>query len=295
MNCCGNLDKPHKNEINLKAEKVKQIEDKQIEVKNRNSQNYNKDNYYKDNYYKDNYYKNSSKTYHYYDNYSINKIDNFELETIGFHNIGNSCYMNSFLQILFHCPGFLVQLKQNYRHLFDESCLIKSLIDLSEYPEINAYLNEIRKYMSRAYSEYGSHKQNDSQDFGKDLINEIIKSIKGDIDHNDDYSLFESENECELENIEQLEKNKKIKYQDYIKKYKKEEIFIEKMFEIDESEIKINQKRENLFFNTSLYIELFFPKNDKVIIYTLEDLLNFKYNNNFQNNELKGYKKELQK
>ena len=34
--------------------------------------------------------------------------NNYEYNTTqGFDNIGNSCYMNSFLQILLHCPNFL--------------------------------------------------------------------------------------------------------------------------------------------------------------------------------------------
>lgn len=40
------------------------------------------------------------------------KID-FEFQTqYGFDNIGNTCYMNSFLQILFHTPNFLIELKK---------------------------------------------------------------------------------------------------------------------------------------------------------------------------------------
>ena len=33
-------------------------------------------------------------------------IEKFQINTIGFPNIGNSCYINSFLQILFHIPNF---------------------------------------------------------------------------------------------------------------------------------------------------------------------------------------------
>ena len=47
-------------------------------------------------------------------------------------NIGNTCYINSFLQILLHTPGFLQKLKSNYKGKFNESCMINCLIDLSE-------------------------------------------------------------------------------------------------------------------------------------------------------------------
>lgn len=207
------------------------------------------------------------------------EMDTFELQTKGFLNIGNSCYMNSFLQILFHSPGFLFELKKNYKHLFDESCLIKSIIDLSEYPENKKYLKEIKYYISESYSEYNYYRQSDSQDFGKDLINEIIKGIKGDID---DSSYYESESDCEFENINDY--FKKGKYREYLRKYKKDQIFIEKMFEIDEIEIKISKKRTNLLFNSSLQIDLFFPQRQKMI-YTLNDLFNFKFKNNSKSNE----------
>ena len=46
-------------------------------------------------------------------NVKVNKIDNFEFQTeYSCANIGNTCYMNSFLPILFHTPSFLTLLKK---------------------------------------------------------------------------------------------------------------------------------------------------------------------------------------
>lgn len=227
---------------------------------------------------------------YYYTNTSYGKIEDFEKTHIGFQNIGNSCYMNSFLQILFHCPGFINKLKKEYGLLFDEPCLVKSLIDLSECPNNINCLKDIQKYMSEAYSEYYLSRQNDSQDFGKDLINQVIKSIKGDGDE-DEYSYYESENEYENNNIISDEQ-KIIKYKNYINKFNKDEIFIETIFELIESEERITSRGSNIIFNTSLYIELFFPKNNKVS-YTLDNLLNFKYSNNSEKDEYIEKKKGI--
>jgi ubiquitin C-terminal hydrolase len=39
--------------------------------------------------------------------------NNFNQELEGFDNIGSTCYMNSFLQIILHTPGFLLELKKS--------------------------------------------------------------------------------------------------------------------------------------------------------------------------------------
>lgn len=49
-------------------------------------------------------------------NLKENKIKEF-----GFKNIGNTCYMNSFLQILLHIPNFISKLKSKYGDFNDNS------------------------------------------------------------------------------------------------------------------------------------------------------------------------------
>ena len=61
----------------------------------------------------------------------------------GLQNIGHSCYMNSFLQILLHTPHFLEALKESYNGITNEP-LIDSLIEISEYPNIKS-LKQIKK------------------------------------------------------------------------------------------------------------------------------------------------------
>lgn len=210
--------------------------------------------------------------------------ENFEYNTTqGFENIGNSCYMNSFLQILLHCPHFLCKLKKLCRNKYKDNCLIKSIIDLSDNPEDTKYLYLIKNYMKNASLEYNLLKQNDSQDFGKDLINEIIKDYNNI--YNNQYEYSESESDMENNYY-----NKTKKYYDFIRKYQKNEIFIEKMFTINEIE-EFNNKynKTDYKFNTSFDVELNFPKNiSKNNTYNLTELLDLKYtNNNFPKNKIK--------
>jgi ubiquitin C-terminal hydrolase len=99
-------------------------------------------------------------------------ISNFELTTnIGFNNIGHTCYMNSFLQILLHIPNFLPKLKENFSNNTEKNSLIFNLIKLSEYPSNTKYLYEIKKIMGKIDSKYGEFIQGDTQSFATDFIN----------------------------------------------------------------------------------------------------------------------------
>jgi ubiquitin C-terminal hydrolase len=45
-----------------------------------------------------------------------NKLDDNKYNLKGYENIGNSCYINSFLQILWHTPNFTKNLKKEYKN-----------------------------------------------------------------------------------------------------------------------------------------------------------------------------------
>ena len=198
-----------------------------------------------------------------------NYVENFEYQLIGLKNIGSSCYMNSFLQILFHTPNFINELKK-YNN-FSNCILIKNLINLSEYPKNKSCLYSIKEFMGEINNNYALFKEEDSQDFGKDLINGIITCIKGK------ESFLSSENENYKQNISINQK--KIIYENYLEKYQKNQIEIEKMFIINESKFICNSKGiSNLYFNTCLDIELSFNGIEKNL-FSLEELLDYKYQN----------------
>ena len=195
----------------------------------------------------------------------------------GFPNVGQSCYMNSFLQILLHTPHFLETLKESYNGI-DNHPLIESLIQISESPNINS-LKQIKQIMAEEDDSFGREVQNDSQEFGINLLNKIITIIKGNLS-------FEEETNEKKKN-EEIDKHYKIqKYKNYKKKYCKKEIKLDKMFEFHEimfniisNGIKIGSYK-SIDFNSFLNIDLAFPIKGKKKSYSLTELLKYKYPKN---------------
>lgn len=197
----------------------------------------------------------------------------------GFQNIGNSCFMNSFLQILFHTPYFLETLKESNKDKND--ILIDSLIQLSENHKKVYLLKKIKKLMADIDKSYETKVQNDSQEFGIFLINKIISNIKGNLKFNDD-DYYNSE---EI-NINNCKEHKLQKFNEYKKIYCIKETLLDKMFQFHEILFNIDS-HEQIFcnykkidFNSFLNIELSFPFNNKKNIYNLSELLEYKYPKN---------------
>ena len=195
----------------------------------------------------------------------------------GFPNVGNSCYMNSFLQILLHTPHFVDTLKESNIG-FSRGTLINLLIEISEYPDLYS-LKKIKNIMAEEDNSYGREVQNDSQEFGICLINKIITIIKGNL------SFEEERNEEEIDTI--INKDYKIqKYINYKNKYCKKDIQLDEMFQFHEIMFNIDLNDNNIGryksidFNSFLNIELTFPNRGKKNSYDLTELLKTKYPKN---------------
>ena len=212
-----------------------------------------------------------------------NKIKNFELtKNIGLNNIGHSCYMNSFLQILMHIPNFLPNLKKYNKDNINEDTLVYNLIELSENPKNNEFLYNMKKIISLKYPKYKDFVQNDSQNFAIDFIDTIIDETK-----NEEDSSYKSESI--EENIEIIKNDKEsidFKKEKFLK-FKLdcengEKNFIEKLFIFYDSIISYKNKLIDpkcIRFNLLLNIELTFPIDNSKNIYTLYELLDNKYTN----------------
>ena len=206
--------------------------------------------------------------------------NNKNQKMVGFPNIGHSCYMNSFLQILFNTAEFLNLLRENYNNDKNQT-LIKCLIYLSENKQNVYILQAIKNIMSEVDKNFGKNIQKDSQYFGNMLINKIICLLKKDINV-DDNNNDKLEEEITIFNVEE-QKNKR--FNEYIKKYynQKNETFLEKMFLFHESKIKLDKNELNtklkikkIDFESFLSVDLVFPNNQKTK-YNIYDLLCAKY------------------
>lgn len=214
-------------------------------------------------------------------NIKVRKIIRNENKLFGFPNIGHSCYMNSFLQLLLHTPHFLEELKESYKGT-TEHPLIESLLQLSSEYETKTkekLLWIIKKSMAEVDESYGKKIQNDSQEFGINLISQLIYIIKGESSFSDE-EVFEEG----LKDLEYNQEFKEEKFKKYLNKYCEKEISLEKMFQFHEINFKVDiQEKKNISikridFDPFLNIEVFFPKtNKKNSYYKLTDLLKLKY------------------
>ena len=209
--------------------------------------------------------------------------NNFELtKNIGFANLGNTCYMNSFLQILLHIPTFLPKLRELYKNKIEEDTIIYNIIKLSENPFDNNSLYKIKQIISKKYPKYEKFVQNDTQHFAIDFIDSIISEIKNEISFSSHSSEQQSDNE--IINIKENINFKSKKYNEFINNYKNtgEKTFIEDLFLFVDSRIRYNGElidKKKIRFDIQINIELTFPTNNTKSIYSIYDLLNIKYTN----------------
>lgn len=229
------------------------------------------------------YEPNSSNIYGNKSNDISDKIFNFETtKNIGFTNIGHTCYMNSFLQILLHTPTFLPKLKELYYNKIGEDTLIYNLIKLSEYPHSTIYLREIKRIISKPYPKYGLYTQNDTQNFAVDFLDTLISEIK-----NETSFISESNDEDDdnflINNINDNIAYKKKIYRKFLNDCEKsgEKTFIEDLFLLISSKIKYNGElvqKNGVRLDLLFFMELTFPQNKIKEKYSLRELMDLKYN-----------------
>ena len=196
-----------------------------------------------------------------------------EERIFGLKNIGLTCYMNSFLQLLFHCPKFMEELKQ-FEYEIKYTDIIRKLINIEKNPENEPNLYRFKNSLKNISKKYSEFTQCDSQIFGIDLINSIIAEIKNE------KSNFTTESFSETNHSSKINPQEEYKY--FIEKYQNDLISLEKMFLINEYRIyaKKNNNKE-IRFDSSLNISLTFPNNKIELFnkkkFTLKELLDYKY------------------
>ena len=192
-----------------------------------------------------------------------------EVSIFGLKNIGLTCYMNSFLQLLFHCPKFLTELKKFEKEI-KYTDIIKKLVNIIKNPENESNLYRFKNSLKNISKRYSDFTQCDSQIFGIDLINSIIAEIKNE------KSYFTTESISETNHSSKINPQEEYKY--FLEKYQNDLISLEKMFLINEYRIYAKKNNKEIRFDSSLNISLTFPtKNINQIKFTLKELLDYKY------------------
>ena len=193
--------------------------------------------------------------------------------------------MNSFLQILLHIPTFLPTLKELYKNKIEKDTVVYNLIELSEHPRNKNLLYKIKQIISKTHPKYGTFTQNDTQNFGIDLIDLIISEIKNEISFTSD----SSEQKYVNDPIPEENSILKIKtFKDFMDSYKKrgENTFIEDLILLIDSKIRYNKNiidKKKINYDIQLHIELIFPINNIKEKYSLYELLDYKYTNENKN------------
>ena len=187
----------------------------------------------------------------------------------GIINLLNDCYIISFIQILFHTPKFLDILKILKK---EDDSIIHKLISVSEYPFNAQYFYELKQSFERFNPEYSKPWSNDSQEFGIDLINYLITEQKELFDDNYDNEILNCQNE------EELIKNKKIIYENFINTYQTKLNEIGKLFLFNQINIFCSKSFRKPNISPNLHMELTLQKMMNYNNYIkIEDLIDIKY------------------
>ena len=216
------------------------------------------------------------------ENENFNEIKLQETNKIGLQNIGSTCYMNATLQCFCHIRSFISYFKKTpLNNLSQDSLSIsfKNLIDHIWSEDLSPNHSENNYYIPTDFRKKIANKsplfQNNVANDAKDLVNFIIMTLHEELN---EYKA----NKNNYQNVVMINQyNKQLVYDNFIKEYyQNNNSIISKIFyAINLSETQCSFCR-NILYNYQIYYFIVFP---------LEEVRKFKYEQNFLKNNFNIY------
>ena len=184
--------------------------------------------------------------------------DYFEItnKRIGFINLGNTCYINSCLQILIHCPLFITELLLNLQLTNDKTSCTNHFLYIC-YEMKNATkevdITLFKYFIGNKYEKYKGEKQNDSQEFCRNLLEKMSSELNEVKNNKSPY--------VDLSNS--FSKPKKVRYDLFYDNARKKEksIITDLFYTVMGTTLKCECNKEFYIFQELLDIPLLIPEN----------------------------------
>ena len=206
--------------------------------------------------------------------------DTYYIQKNGFKNLGATCYMNSFLQILIHIPGFIEKLKKD-KNIWKGNNIFYYLINVADNPS-KENLEKIKQLFNSPHPNYKYYYQEDSQEFGAELL-KILNIEYSDLEDSStrwELNGFNFKNKSNNYEIKQEKLNKLLEDDDCEFKY---DNFILQFFHFYESDsFFCNNKLIHVNYYGDVDNQLSFNLNNQESKIELIDLLRYKYSKNLK-------------
>ena len=210
-------------------------------------------------------------------NSPINKTKNIKKEEnlfgvvnkeIGIKNLGNTCFINSCLQILIHCQLFIYKLIKNSKLINEKTPITSNFLSICkmmmETEEQSIDISNFKNLLAFNHKLFEGYLQNDSQEFCRILLEDISREL----------------NEVKIKSIYRLlsnsdMKSKKLRDEDFHKNFtQREKSIITDIFYAQIVNIfTCKCKAEIYSFQKILDFPLLFPENINNDIITINELL----------------------
>ena len=212
--------------------------------------------------------------------YALKIEDYYYNKKIGLFNFGSNCYINSFIQILIHVPGFINQLKSYINYNNNTNYLLSHLINVADNP-IKENISNLKAEFIKRNSNYKYYSQEDSQEFGSELLTILNDELSQLGIIPGIWNLDGFENDTEIQDS-QLKSKKLKKLNDVFNNedcdLKNQTIIRNYFYYYDTQLIVCNNKLLNINFNADFAIKLSFNRfKNRDDIIKLNDMIKQKY------------------